>query len=74
MRTKYTKSILEGFGSLFDVAGFFPAAAHARIQEKRKRRAKSVDEAMRSDMEAIAGDMRRAMDKGARVWNLNPSE
>lgn len=50
-------------GLLFDLAGSYPVAVHAHIQERRERRAKSVEDAMRSDVAAIAGDMRRAMDK-----------
>jgi len=52
-------------GLLFDLAGAYPAAVHAHIQERRKRRAKSVDDALRSDVAAIAGDMRQALNKWA---------
>jgi hypothetical protein len=52
-------------GLLFDFAGFYPASVHRDLVEKRKLRPKSVDEAMRRDVSAIAADMRGAMDKWA---------
>jgi len=52
-------------GLLFDLAGSYPAAVHARIQKRRKRRARSVEDALRSDVAAIAGDMRQALNKWA---------
>jgi len=66
MRAVFPLRRLASAGLLFDFAGYYPAAVHARIQQRREQRAKSIDEAMRSDVAAIAGDMRRAMDK----WRL----
>jgi len=54
-------------GLLFDLAGSYPVAAYAGIQERRKHRPKNVDAAMRSDVAAIARDMRRALDKWGAV-------
>jgi hypothetical protein len=50
-------------GLLFDMAGFYPAAVHRFVTGRRMRRARNVEEALKADMSAIAGDMRRTLDK-----------
>lgn len=52
-------------GLIFDLAGLYPYAVHGFVSERRSRRVQSVEEAMRSDAAAIAGDMRRALDQWA---------
>jgi hypothetical protein len=59
------RSVVKHLGLLFDVAGLYPAHVRDFVIKNRIRRTRSVEEALKSDMEAIAGDMRRAIDKWA---------
>lgn len=48
--------------AIFDIRGVIPKYILSRVRAKSLVRVKSVEEALMQDMQAIGGDMRRAID------------
>lgn len=48
--------------AIFDIRGVIPKYILSRVRAKSLVRVKSVEEAFMQDMQAIGGDMRRAID------------